>query len=475
MRFLLFTTVAVLLVHSANGQAQTCTCENNFEWVKNTFEENDAGFQHTINKKGQAAYDIHNQLMVEKVKSAKTTMECIELLHEWLHFFRSGHITIEPSQNVLQTIPKADMYEVNIPEFEQRISTKQVIDYEGIWEFEDDKIGIQKNGANYIGFIIKPDAEVRRQIKLKIEQKNGKWQTTFFWPNHKPTVSGRSELIGKNHLQIGGLILKRVHPFFGENDLSVENYLKSFDPPSPYLEELSSTTLYLRLPSFEPDQKAAIDSVLTVNKDKILKTENLIIDIRNGTGGSDDTYAELLPFLYTNPIRTVGIEFLSTALNNQRFMDFATNPEYQDFFDEETRQLFKTYYDTMQSKLGEFVNLFGEDVYITQYDTIYEYPKNVGVIINQRNVSADEQLLLMAKQSKKVKLFGATTFGALDISNMYSVDSPCEEFKLWYCLSRSLRIPDMPIDGIGLQPDYYLDKTIPQHKWVEFVNEMLNK
>jgi hypothetical protein len=38
-----------------------------------------------------------------------------------------------------------------------------------------------------------------------------------------------------------------------------------------------------------------------------------------------------------------------------------------------------------------------------------------------------------------------------------------------------MRIPGMTIDNIGLQPDFYLDKTVPQYKWVEFVNEILNQ
>ena len=44
MRLLIFITMAVVLTYSANGQ--TCTCKSNFEWVKKTFEENDAGFQY---------------------------------------------------------------------------------------------------------------------------------------------------------------------------------------------------------------------------------------------------------------------------------------------------------------------------------------------------------------------------------------------------------------------------------------------
>jgi len=83
------------------------------------------------------------------------------------------------------------------------------------------------------------------------------------------------------------------------------------------------------------------------------------------------------PFLYTNPIRTVSVEFLSTTQNNQRFLDFATKPEYQEYFDEETRQTFKGFYEQLQSRLGEFVFLFNTPVSIEQLDTIYEYPKNL--------------------------------------------------------------------------------------------------
>ena len=64
--------------------------------------------------------------------------------------------------------------------------------------------------------------------------------------------------------------------------------------------------------------------------------------------------------------------------------------------------------------------------------------------------------------------------GVLDISNMYFIDSPCKEFKLGYSLSKSLRIPDMAIDEKGLQPDYYIDKSITDYKWIDFVSGILN-
>jgi hypothetical protein len=64
--------------------------------------------------------------------------------------------------------------------------------------------------------------------------------------------------------------------------------------------------------------------------------------------------------------------------------------------------------------------------------------------------------------------------GVLDISNMYFINSPCNEYKLGYSLTRSKRIPDFTIDDKGIQPDYYIDKTIPKYDWIDFVNKILN-
>ena len=361
----------------------------------------------------------------------------------------------------------------NILQFEKYIETKEEADFEGIWEVANYKIGIRKEGVNYIGFIIESGSENWKSgmVKLKIEQEGDKLKSTFYTFDYSPVLSENPELIGDNYLQIGQIVLKRLSPTFPSNSF-FDNYFKSIYAQKPYLEELNTTTLYMRIPSFVLTEKQGIDSVLTANRSKILKTENLIIDLRNN-GGGGGSYANLRTFLYTNPIRIIWVEYLSTTLNNQRFLDYANSTQYD--FSVRERQRYKEDYDKLQSRLGEFVNLAGKDIVTYQQDIIYEYPKNVGILIDKGCASATESFLLDAKQSKKVKLFGTTTRGAFDMANIYSVESPCKEFKLWYCLSRNLGIPDMVIDEIGLQPDYYLDKTIPQYKWVEFVNDVLNQ
>ena len=247
----------------------------------------------------------------------------------------------------------------------------------------------------------------------------------------------------------------------------------------PFVETINERTLYLRIPSFQSSEKIKIDSLIATDRSDILGKENLIIDIRNGTGGSDRAFEELLPILYTNPIRSPWVEFLSTELNNQKMYDLSTNTgfaEEQELnLSEEEMKEYKAYYDTLSKHLGEFVNLNPEKVEVTIYDTVYAYPKNIGILINGSNASTDEQFLLAAKQSKKVKLFGTTTKGALDVSNLFLAYSPNEEWVLVYATSKSLRIPGLTIDDIGIQPDFFIDGEIPESEWIDYVVEVLNE
>ncbi len=474
--------LTLFLLSSTYTFAQNCDCPKNFDWVKKTFEENDAGFEYALKQKGNQAYEDQNKRILEKVKSAKTLSECGPILYEWLTFFRSGHIAIRLNEQSTpntdnkaeQKFPNWETYSIKTEDFKKYLDKKKTSDYEGIWETEPYKIGIKKENDKYIGFIVESGAETwtKGQIKLKFSINENKANSVFYMRDHSPSESEIVNLTGNNHLQIGNFTLKRLYPKVADEP-KYERYFKSLTAQKPYIEQLNNTTLYFRIPSFQVSEKQAIDSVIATNRDKILSTENLIIDIRNGTGGSDGSYKEILPLIYTNPIRTVGVEFLSTKLNNQRMLDFINKPEYG--FDEDDKKWAQTAFDKLDKKQGEFVNLNENIVSITKYDTIYPYPKNVGIIINQANGSTDEQFLLASKQSKKVKLFGTTTYGVLDVSNMYFVPSPCNEFQLGYSLSRSMRIPDFTIDEKGLQPDFYLDRSIPLHEWTEFVNEVLNE
>jgi len=56
---------------------------------------------------------------------------------------------------------------------------------------------------------------------------------------------------------------------------------------------------------------------------------------------------------------------------------------------------------------------------------------------------------------------------------MYFVKSPSGEFELGYCLSRSLRIPEMTVDDKGIQPDFYIGNDIPKYNWIPYTLKII--
>ncbi|WP_288437626.1 S41 family peptidase [uncultured Chryseobacterium sp.] len=476
------TLLLISTLSSYFGFAQNCNCESNYQWVKKTFEENDAGYQYVIDKKGVSAYQAHNSDFLKRINNAKSDTECYQTIYEWLKFFRSGHFSISKIENKTpEALPavneniKTELVKIDIEKFKKEAASKKDSDIEGIWAVEPYTIGIKKIGEVYKGFIIESGAENWKPNELKLTFNADQTKGTYYLRNKTGQEIHDMRLVGKNHLEINDFTLKRVSPKF-EKEEGIETYYEAIMAQKPFLKELNKTTLLLRIPSFNGALKKDIDSVITANKSKIESTENLIIDIRYNGGGSDGSFAKIIPYLYTNPIRSVRTQLYSTKLNNQRMLDFYDN--YQKYgMQADEREYLKKAYDKLSKNLGKFVSLQddGKTVGITKMDKILPYPKNVGIIINNGNGSTAEEFLLAAKQSKKVKLFGTTTAGVLDISNMYFVNSPCNEFKMGYALSKSFRIPDMAIDEKGIQPDYFIDKTIPDYQWIDFVNDVLNE
>jgi hypothetical protein len=464
--------------------SQNCSCEDNFEWLKKTFEENDAGFQYVIDIKGESSYSQFNTEFRNKVKAITKPDDCINVLKEWLLFFRSGHLslnvagnrgnTVQPDpKQIIETYKNWDQYVMSEKEFKKYLSSVKEPGFEGIWICEPYTIGIIKRGKEYIGVVMESNDPYwqNNQIKLRIKPNNtgDGFEVVYYMKDHSIKKIKTVDRIGNNAMFLDWIFFKRKYPEY-KDTASAKEYIELTTSSDPIARQISEKTFLLRIPSFSEKKRKMIDSLIVNNRDKIGSSENLIIDIRNNGGGSDGSFQKLIPYLYTNPIRSVGTDFLSTPLNNKRMDYFIASGDFTENDKEWARKgLIK-----LNNNLGKFVNLEDTDeVQVSKLDQVLDYPKNVAILINENNGSTAEEFLLLAKQSKKVKLFGATTEGVLDISNMNFVDSPCKTMQLGYSLSRSRRIPDMAIDGKGIQPDYYLDKTIPSENWIDFTEKVL--
>ena len=478
MKKLLFVLIFVPL----SVFSQNCSCEDDFKWLKNTIEENDAGFQYVIDIKGQSSYDKHNEDFTKKVKSISKQNECTDVLKQWLLFFRSGHLSLNTVQNiaeqdkqqVINTYKNWEKYAISDADLKKYMSKlKQPAGLEGIWRSDPYTIAIVKKDNQYIGFVVQGDELYwqKNQIKLRLKPAvNGEgYEGVYYMKDHSEQRITKTKLVGNNYMTLNWLNFKRISPQFTDSKL-IADYVDLITSPVPVAKQISDKTFLLRIPSFSETKKRSIDSLIAQYHDKIASTDNLIIDIRNNGGGSDGSFQKLLPFIYTNPLRSIGVSYLSTPLNNKRMEDFMVSKDFSASDKEWARNGLKK----LNANIGKFVNLQDSDsVEVSTMDSIYVYPKKVAILVNENNGSTAEQFLLTAKQSAKVKLFGTTTAGVLDISNMYFVESPCKTMRLGYSLSKSRRIPDMAIDNKGIQPDYYIDSSIPDQEWINFTEQTL--
>lgn len=488
-------TFFTIVVFSIKGNSQECNCTESFDWMVSTFEKNDAGFQYVIDKKGINDYNKHTLLFREKSKDAITLVDCQTIMFDWLHYFRPDHVNVwfnQAQRNMPNETEKKSDNEIRLQyknEKTKNLTEKSLISIlekkdhknpiEGVWSTIDNKykIGIiadEKFDRKFTAFMIKADSIywIPKQVKaeLTLNDDNQTFLTSYLMRDHSK-VTTQTQFINDSNT-----ILSMYYNFwvrkYPVTTLTKKDqfYLSVSKSPIPFVEKLSDKTIYLRIPSFEINKKKDIDSILIKYNDLITSTPNLIIDIRNGTGGADASYEKIIPYLYTNPIRYLGIQLYSTEMNAKAFEMYAK--EYDDTI---KINYFNKIAARMKVNVGKFIPLWDKPFLVDSSGMVLPLPQKVAIICNQGNGSTDEQFLLIAKQSRKVKVFGRPTRGALDISNLNEIEFPNGKFMFAYGMSKSYRIPNYCIDGIGIQPDYFLDDSISEYNWIDYTMATLEK
>ncbi|MEO1411827.1 MAG: S41 family peptidase [Bacteroidota bacterium] len=237
---------------------------------------------------------------------------------------------------------------------------------------------------------------------------------------------------------------------------------------------LSETTFYLRIPSFA-DETAA--TLYEKNKRAILERPNLILDIRNNGGGQDENYAVLSDLLYTQPVEVAGVEWYASE-GNIAYWEYLLA---ENLLKPGKEAVTKVFVERMKQRVGGYV-LHPEDGHdsVLRKDSVFTYPRRIGILINRHNASSAEQFLLEAMESKKVILFGdENTSGTLDYSNCLFLDLPSGAYRLLFPFTRSRRLPERPIDETGIAPDVHipLEGTYQLYdrldSWIYFVKNYL--
>lgn len=267
------------------------------------------------------------------------------------------------------------------------------------------------------------------------------------------------------------LLMGKWLEFFNDKHLQVSTELSIYWT----FKSIDSTALLLRIPDFAWSSKPIIDSIIHTNYNLITKTPILIIDLRGNGGGTDYSYLELLQFLYTNPYESKGVEWLASNGNIELLENSLKTGEVKHGHENDLIHQVKL----MKEHQNRFVSL--DSTRLIVRDSILEYPKQIGLIVNDFCASSCEQFVLAGKNSSKTTVFGTNTLGVLDYSNSVPISLPTEGITLRYPMTRSKRLPEYPIDNIGIEPDVKIN--LPDNlnlksdidDWVLYVKEYLEK
>lgn len=224
-------------------------------------------------------------------------------------------------------------------------------------------------------------------------------------------------------------------------------------PGKPSGRTLSDDTFLLVFPSFDIKYKVKIDELLTRSHAEIARRENLIIDLRGNSGGSDDSYGALSHYLYTQPVVAVGVDALATKENADAWQALLSEiPEMQD---RTRKQVIRVAELLRSAPEGTFVSL-GKDSTMSLTEVLPR-PSHIAILIDRNCGSTTEQFLLEARQSKKVTMFGERTAGVLDYANVRFFRLPSGKRALQIPTTRSRRLPGNPVDDVGIRPDVLIE------------------
>ncbi len=479
--------ILALLIPLASRSQQECRCATNFESVFQKVRDNYAGWNDKITAQNQAELDKLTEQTREKVTAVKTEKECYKAIENWINFLKDGHVFLSTVNPIQDETPLAEVEARAIKQpqlpfnevtFQAHLTknASKLKSIEGIWESDDKNyvLGIiqDENSENKFSAILLKDRDTRWKTgKVKIEFQllaPNRYATTYYYADFSNEKCLTREI--KDHLVLENIYkFKKVSP----TPIEVVTVADTQHKINDYrVEKIDEETALIVLPPFTlPDAFELIVDLLQKNADIISTSPNLIVDIRNNPGGDDYSYTPLFSYIYSGtPIVRQGGFFRATDENiisvAHELEVIQTVPKYQERLVPKLSPVLRD----MQSNNGKFVKAPDKQF---SYGGMAENPKKVIILANKNTASTAESLIFEAKQSTKVQFFGENTKGVADYTDVRDWGLPCYGWRIAFALAKSPRLPNNPIDGVGVKPDVKISEETVD--WVEFTRQYLKK
>lgn len=451
------------------AMAQICPCLQVFDSLSNHLKINYPGFNIGEERANYQSLFLKIRNEVVLVSDPK---KCTEKLNEYLTIFRDGHLAARHTGSIF----KKEKIKSGIPAWPD-VSEDSAQNYlnfrkdadslEGIWESYDGlyKVFIRREfGGKYSGYLLETVNQnwQKGEVKMVFEPQKKGLILRYFMSAHDAKSPGFT--LNRNILEIKNrIVFQKIYPKVADA-IPFESFVSgSFGLSEDFL-QWNAETFYIQLQNISAGNKPLIDSLIRKNDQSIRKSKNLILDLRDNGGGDFTCFDNFWPYILSGPAVVFGTTFHCTPTNISAYkkqiskLESEILPDFQDLALE------------MEKHNGQNWQIPNDTITI---EKPLAFPQRVILLVNGKCKSSTENFILTARQSRKVIVAGEPTGGVADFEEL--VDFPIwgNEIILQMPIGRSNRLPDYPIDGVGIEP------TIPlktkNKAWQPWVKQVLRQ
>ena len=457
-----------------------CKCIAAFDNLVSKIEADYVGYHLAIKGKRDAEYRRNVEAIGARAR--RTPPEsCIFVLQNFLRFFRDGHLFVGNSprlnrdevEYLNRTARRVARSENEVRRYLD-ISGGRLDPLEGIWYAKEGyRVAITRNPGRgrgeFLALMLSDDLPgwIRGQVKAQFRRlRDGSYDVVFYDKNHSPrypNVYLRGQLGGAALRR--GLLLHMPPITWGKAYPLRPNergLLDPVDPRRPTIRAVDESTVVVSVPSHSPEYTALLESLIEEFHDRILRANNLLIDIRGDEGGSAGMTRALMPFLVTKDKRSSPADAGTHAV-------VLSSPDNIRYFEQMHSQGWVPLrlVERMRANPGKVISFDDPDSrsdVAPAADSATPLPRNVAILIDGAVVSAGEAFVLNAMKNKKVILFGENTGGVIDYQSVTIIDlSNCPALGLYLGYPTSAASDQLPAGGInatGIPPDIRIWRAI---------------
>jgi hypothetical protein len=431
------------------ARTQKCNCPSIIKEAAAIIKENYIGYWYIKDK------NAYTNLLNKLLNKAKRTSQddCYMLAGELVAFFRDNHISYEHQLDLKtykKVYSKIAANDTGLKQYVENTKDKT----EGLWLAENNMelLFAQRMRLGVYNFYVvkeKFDSWERGYLKYSIYQRK---DNEIYCCNYQPSAKSY-----RQQFSIGSLsdsIFKESGIF--SNRKVPWNYFKKFDdlefiyPRTKFkFSLLDSNTCLLQFPSFAGKAEKIIDSMVKTNDNILRSKKNLIIDVRGNFGGNSDSYQPLVKYVYDENFKVTNAYDLATEKSIKLIDDYLKDSGIT------KREIIE--YTLLVKKMKAGINKPVYDNSPYEYPKeILKYPASIAVLFNNKTASAAELFIQVASTSKKVKLFGINSSGAVDFGWAIKNTFKCNNYRLDLPVQMNSNTLIMRSDIKGISPDVLL-------------------